>query len=53
MLTDYTGRLVKQLNIPENSEQATIDVATLSKGIYTVQLMVNKVTHSIKRFSKL
>jgi hypothetical protein len=53
MLTDYTGRLVKQINIPENSEQATIDVAMLSKGIYTLHLMVNKVTHSIKRFSKL
>ena len=53
LITDYTGRLIKRITVPENTLQATIDVASLSNGIYSLQLMANKTSKGIKRFSKL
>ena len=53
IVSDYTGRLVKRIYIAENTLQATIDVASLSNGIYSLQLMISKTSKGIKRFSKL
>ena len=52
-LTDYTGRIIKIATLLRNSKQVILDIETLAKGIYNVQLFMSNIPKQVKQFSKL
>ena len=51
-IVDLTGRIVQNINKPENSEKYQLDVSNLNKGVYFITLKSDKILAS-QKFTKL
>ncbi len=52
-ITDYTGKLIQLVFVKKDAIELFLNISKYASGIYTIQLVQNKIPINSKRFTKL